>query len=40
MAQTGDLFAGGSSSSEGYTKIFVASFATSSLVELLVSKKT
>ena len=38
MTQTGDLFVGESSNREGYTKIFVASFETSSRVELLVAK--
>ena len=36
----GDLFAGESSSREGYIEIFVAPFATSSRVELSVSKNT
>ena len=38
--QTGDLFAGESSSCEGYTDIFVALFVTSSRVELSIAKNT
>ena len=38
--QVGDLFAGGRSSHEGYTEIFVAQFATLSRVELPVAKNT
>ena len=37
---TGDLLVGGSSNREGYTEIFVAPFATSSQVELPVTKNT
>ena len=39
-AQVGDLFAGGRSSREGYTEIFMAQFATLSQVELPVVKNT
>ena len=39
-AQVGDLFAGGRSSREGYTKIFTTQFVTLSRVELLVAKNT
>ena len=40
VAQSSDLFVGGRSSHEGYTKIFTAYLATSSWVELLVVKNT
>ena len=39
-AQIGDLFAGGGSSHEGYSEIFVAYFVTTLWVELLAVKNT
>ena len=39
-AQSGDFFAGGRSSREGYTEIFAAYLATPSRVELPVAKNT
>ena len=39
-AQSGSLFAGGRSSCEGFTEIFVAYLVTSSQVELPVGKNT
>ena len=39
-AQSGDLFMGGRSSHEGYTKIFAAYLTTSSWMELPVAKNT
>ena len=40
VTQSGDLFAGGGFSHEGYTEIFVAYLVTFSQVELPVTKNT